>query len=443
MGSETEYTTRLSAALDSRVDTRLVAYYADPNNLWLNNGARLYKDFGGVVEYATPEATSGLEVLLQERTGEAIVGQVADHLVHLDGSDVPVQEHVYKRTGYSDVYPTLAESKDPLGLDEENDIRIMKGNVSTGHHETYQTGIAIGEMEQGSPAARFLNTYLATRIVWTGTGLVGPERFHVSQKAEAINFRGDSLTDHGGKVPYRMKGDGLIEIRTGEGNMSDWAIATKFDMTSLVFRLIEHGDIPHKLTVMEGYETSAMRMTSRNPLSTLPSEYEAMNAIELQARIAEYALWFADKHSAVPPHEIKAARAVKSVCEQLVLYFHDHGDITTVSDRIDWAAKLNKIQSRGFTLGEVTCRNLVAVYHDLAWEDVSQDSSSRRWYRVRHNNLVTPTDINRGKFAAPIGRAATRMRIIDHYDKEVKAVDWDIITLSNDRYVVVDDPYFA
>ena len=107
MGSETEYTTGLSGSLIDRVDERYVSYYNDENELWMKNGARLYVDYGKLVEYATPECTSGQMVLLHERIGQLVVRNVGDIIVSVDGFD-PLTDDLqisskqlpaYKRTG--------------------------------------------------------------------------------------------------------------------------------------------------------------------------------------------------------------------------------------------------------------------------------------------------------------------------------------------------------
>lgn len=428
MGSETEYTTGLSGSLIDRVDERYVSYYNDENELWMKNGARLYVDYGKLVEYATPECTSGQMVLLHERIGQLVVRNVGDIIVSVDGFD-PLTDDLqisskqlptYKRTGYGLV--TMGEGDDTIEKTNE---------LSTGHHETYQTGLNAEDLDANS---NFLYAYLATRIVWSGAGMVTADGYQLSQKADAIDFRdGNDLVAHGHKIPYRYKGAGLIELRTGEGSMSDWAIVQKFDMTSLIFRMIEHGDMPDSDLVMSGFESSAFKAASRNPLAAVPSDAELLDAVDVQRIIAEHALGFAErKEINVPRQEVNAAREVIKACQQIHAYYFDDADLSTISNRIDWAAKLDKLRSRGIDLGKATCSNLVAVAYDLSWEDTARDGMAARWYRSRQKNIFSENDARRNAMVPPSVRARSRVELIDSYESEIRRVEWDTVTLKDD-----------
>ncbi len=433
MGSETEYTTGISQSLLERVDERLVAYYNDKNELWMKNGARLYIDFGKLVEYATPECTSGHQVLLHERVGQLAVRNVGDTII-TTASVNPLTDELetmwrqiptYKRTGYGLV--TIGEGDDEIQKSDE---------ISTGHHETYQTGLDAEDLDINRG---FLEAYLATRIVWSGTGMVTTDGYQLSQKADAIDFQdGNDRVAHGLKIPFIYKGAGLVEIRTGEGNMSDWAIVQKFDMTSLVLRMMEHDDMPNQQLIIRGLETATFRAASRNPVAPVPSNVELLDAVEVQCVIAEHALQFAQRPDIdVPRAEINAAKQVLKACKQIHEYYFDDRDLSTLSDRIDWAAKLDKLRSRGISLGEITCANLVAVAHDLSWEDISYGSASERWYKARQKSVYSESDLRRHAMIPPSERARSRIDLIDSHEHQITRVDWDIVTLKDDsaRYV--------
>ena len=434
MGSETEYTMSISEPLDRRIDPDLVSYYAEPNNLWMANGGRLYVD-GRVVEYAAPVCNSGNELLLHERIGEKIVSGLTDTVEEefdpefADLISEPRLYPAYKRTGYTEIR-----------FDEDDKSSFHRGDLSTGHHETYQTELSREKLGSG-PSSRLINAYLATRIIWTGTGLVSENGYELSQKAKAIDFHGTSSTLHGMKRPTKHKGAGLVEVRTGEGNMSDWAIRVKADMTSLVLRLAEHDVVPWHALIKEDFENAAFRSTSRNPLGPIPNDHKRFDAIDIQLMIAEEALSFGEKYGA-PQHELDAAREVIAACQDVQSYLAGNGDLAIISDRIDWAAKLDKLRSRGILLGEVSCANMVAVAHDLSWEDVSSQGPARRWYRKYQPGSLTNDFVNRRLKHIPEGRAQTLTDIINHYGMDVRAVDWDTVSIPDDRYVSVDAPYF-
>ncbi len=422
MGSETEYTTGMSEMLVDSVRPSLIAHVENEDELWLRNGGRLYIDKGidkaELVEYATPECTNGHQVLLHEKIGQQVVRNLGA-IVEIDTDEQNTEPSyrqlpVYKRTGYG-----MAVSE----IDEKLKI-IQWPNLSMGHHETYQTGLDQSELAFYRP---FLEAYLATRVVWSGTGMVADDGFRLSQKAEAIDFYGDGLITHGKKKAMRNRGRGLIEIRTGEGNMSDWAIRQKFDMTSLIFRLMEHRQVPFNGIIRQGMANAAFRGASRNPLAPLPSDGHRIDAIDVQQRIAEHAAAFAEKHGA-PENELKAAHDIINACDDLNRYFMQDADLSIISDRIDWAAKLDKLRSRGIEVGRATCANLVAVAHDLSWEDVSLSGGANRWYKHRQPSVYDESDLRRNATIPPSARARNRVDLIDSYGDDVRSVSWDVIT---------------
>ena len=431
MGTETEYTTRISESLEDAVDDRYVAHVNRADEVWTKNGGRMYIDFGTVVEYATPECTSGDQVLLHERIGQMVVRGLGDVMPPSgdvkslkdssdNNDDQPKAERhwpVYKRTGYGLVVNHHIRKSFPGKTSEK----------TTGHHETFQTGLDKSESSYFRP---FLEAYLATRIVWTGAGMVGPTQYLLSQKADAINFQGTSHTAHGHKRPMSNKGSGLLEIRTGEGSMSDWVIRNKANMTSLVLRLMEHQHVPFNDIIRPGYTNAAFRSTSHNPLTPLPTNGPRIDAIDLQARIAEHALAFGEKHGA-PKHEIKAAGEVLKACEDLNGYFLGHNDLSVLSDRIDWAAKLAKMRTRGIELGKLTTANLVAIAHDLSWEDTSPHGAAERWYRRRQPATFSEQELRRNASIPPSTLAQQRVDMIKEYGKRITHVDWGCIILDD------------
>lgn len=421
MGSETEFTTRFTSfgtGLPSRVEPRLVAHISpvDFDNLWLKNGGRVYKDYGGLIEYATPECLNARSVALYEKAGESIVATVGDEIE--TGKEPPseamdfVKSPVYKRTGYADVL-----------IDEEPVLTPM----SAGHHENYYFGLTLDDLTSSHVAMQFLRTYLATRIVWSGTGLVKPEGFSISQKADAINFHSSSRTEHGNKAALDYHPGQRLEVRTGEGNMSTWAIIQKFALTSLVLRLIEHGRIPHHVLLDEKSENHSYRLAAAMPQAALPASGGALSALEIQIDIAQAGLDFAEVHDTVPREEVHAAQTVIDTCYDIDAILSGNKDLSAVSDRVDWAGKLDSMREHGIELAQVSSKNLKAVAYDLAWEDVSPYSISNRWYSKRQTTPFTKSDVRRAAATPPPTRAKKRVQAISLRDPDQQIVDWDTI----------------
>ncbi len=438
MGSESEFTTRFTSfgsSLQDRIDPRLVAHSTLRNfdNIWLKNGGRVYRDYGGLIEYATPECLNAHSVALYEKAGEQVVAHVGDEIECGDEpASMPMsfrQAAVYKRTGYADV-----------AIDGKPVLKPM----SAGHHENYYFGMTLDELTSSSMAMRFLHTYLATRIVWSGTGLVGPQGYSISQKADSINFQGSSRTEHGDKVALDYKSGQRLEIRTGEGNMSSWAVVQKFALTSLVLRLIEHGKLPSHVLLDPRTENNAYRLAATKPRAGLPASGGAMSALQIQIDIAQAALDFADTQPTVPREETEAAQAIITTCYDADAVLSGDKDLSAISDRVDWAAKLDKMRSQGISLEEASSKNTKAVAYDLSWEDINPYSTSARWYRKHQKPVFYGSDIHRALATPPPTRAKKRTHAISQRNAEHQIVYWDAIHNTDlHTETPLGDPYDA
>jgi hypothetical protein len=416
MGSETEYTTGTkseseSASFFANIDPSKILTPSSPENnksLWLKNGAHIYQDAGYVHEYASPECMSATELLHYEKAGEEIIQAAATAAL-----TTPF-DRVYKRAGYADVYG-------------KNGAQILE-QMSTGHHENYYFPFT-NLLTRGLLAQQELDSYLSTRAIWSGTGLVGEHGFDISQKASAVNFRGNSSTDDGDKIAYKMHDESArLEIRTGEGNMSEWVIVQKFAMTSLVLRLIEHGRFPPHL-LLPSDPTYAMRSMSRYPAAAILG-LEHISAANHQKMIAEHALDFAEHQPSIPAEEIHATEEIIRACRQIDDYLLRSGDIANISDRIDWAAKYHRMIEKGFTEFDITTENLEAVMHDISWENISVRGISRLWYKRKKGLIIAkPEDIEYASYVPPETRAKERVQAIKNTSKQrrLNYVTWNIV----------------
>lgn len=415
MGSETEYTTqgRISKSITSLTPKKYFQPRGQPvqeSGLWLNNGGRLYVDAGEVLEYATPECATAQDVAGYERAGEIIARETAANL----------NQKTYKRSGY---LPVISENE------------LMMSDMSVGHHENYLSPIETDSVSSDSClfATQALSSYLATRPIWSGAGIVGPKSYGISQKGFDIVFPQEESTS-GNKYAYNNIDDRL-EIRCGEGNMSEWAIVQKFAYTSLVLRLIEHEQFPEGLVIDEG-----SRGATLHRLSSPNSFYDYEFATHHQKALARFALDFAIEQPEIPEEEITAAQEILTACDNVATYLNEPSALELIHDRIDWAAKLSHMHTKGLESKEIHSRNLTAVMHDLKWEDIDERGPSRRWYDVhqppqfdahfRKQALVTP----------PITRARARVEVLQRPNLFPYQVDWNKITL---RYsdIVMQNPY--
>lgn len=418
MGTETEYTLQQALYTLHLFPEELLACSVVNRSLWPVNGGRVYIDHV-VLESATPECRNPYEVATYELAGEEMVRGLAQ--IYATANDA--SPGVYKRTGYS------------LVTSGDEDL-FVPGSV--GHHENYSHGTTKHN------DTRALAAYLATRIIWSGTGLVTPDGLSISQKADSIAFGSENHTKEGQKRPFLFHGDGRLEVRTGEGNMSPWVIVQKLAMTSLVLRLLEHGVFPyeHELSKLSD-EDERMRSISAWPNSRIGGK----TATAVQRSIARAGLALADRYP-VPRIETQAAEEIIRVCDAVDAIFKDQTpsrgvqflDVSPIAGEVDWAAKLMRMKSLGLDPKDITTRNLVAVKHDLEWEDIDPSGPARRWYERRQQPaMIDPRSISDAMTTPPPTRAQARTAVLrSERLSPVTGVDWGEVSTPRGTYTFPD-----
>lgn len=429
IASETEYnaagmTTRAIGCMDSAsidlsdyisADHYLATGRHPSTSVATKNGGELYVDCNSLFEYATPECIDARTLLLHERAGELIVASTVTRLTE----DYKWRDGVYKRTGYTRT---------------EIDSGTVRAADSAGHHENYFFAHPKPNSSKLALAKRALCSYLATRPIWSGAGMITGDGFSISQKADGINFYDSTnLTTHGDKTPLRLHpSESRLEVRTGEGNMSDWAIVQKFAMTSLVLRLIEHRRFPSDL-LLHDFNQSIRTITDNPDATVYNHKEEGISAIDHQRRIAEAAFDFVIDHSdTVPSDEETAVYEILNVCDDLDRTSIQDNDVAAVQNRVDWAAKFAHITSI-LDPSELSVDNILAIYHDLKWEDISHKSPSKKWFRNNGINLVNSKQVANAAITPPVTRARKRVRLVQELleaNIAVQHVNWDSVNIS-------------
>ena len=411
MGSETEYTAQFIFRDDALLRKIIPERYIlddgyTESDVWLTNGGRIYQDYGDLLEYATPECRSAQEVALHEQAGERLVVEMISQLSSmklLKGE----RAAAYKRSGYD------------LVLNRTGNILLEP--MSAGHHENYATYL---DPSTSAFVASALASYLATRPVWSGAGIVTTSGYAVSQKGSAIDFTSSRTVDHGSKTGFIYREDERrLEIRSGEGNMSPWQVVQKFALTSLILRLIENGKLPDKLLVTPSDASSLLHHLSR------PMSADDLRIVSKHQRsFAEEGLRFAEKHPDVPREEIAAAEAVIETTRQIDEFSRNADALSLLSNRLDWAAKRAYMVSRGLKPQEISTANLVAVSYDLRWEDVALGGIARRWYKKAMHTKPDEASIRRALHQPPATRAMARTDAIKTLHDDIHAINWSSVS---------------
>lgn len=451
-GSETEYThsgsdRQLTSGIALVDGIANLPYYLSngrdiANSITMRNGGELYIDMGDLLEYATPECSTPEELVLQERAGEEITLGVAKLLgaAALLPEDEPLL--LFKRTGYSKIY-------------DANDNVILE-KMSTGHHENYTTS-AFKSFVSDSPfdtdsSYQFteLASYLASRPIWAGAGMVSRYDYSLSQKQTMIDFASYSdKTVDGEKSPIRFHSERL-EVRSGDGNISEWAIRMKYALTSLVLRLIEHDAFPSGLVLKN--PTLHSNILAENPAVRVPTmSGEMISGIQHQSRIIDAAYEALSPRNHILPYEERAVEqfdAFKKDFASTSIGAKDVDaeaevdvDVTAIADRVDWATKLYVMQKKGIHYKDIRGLNMHALAADLRYEQVSAHNGGRQLQKKLGQTMLEATAIKDAMTTPPRTRAMRRVQAIGRsiLDGNYKTNDWS--SVSTLRGPVIDLGY--
>lgn len=414
-GSETEYTTdvlsyRGEVIFKSFTESlsRLVDFVNpehaistgrnDNKSATTTYGGELYVDMG-MLEYATGEVRTPEEVVWQERKGEQVTLQTAINLAtsHKEVEDPAPSKAVYKRSGYANVY--------------DRDNRPVMEEASTGNHENYYSISTLGQfnwkdIENGSclpdkgivkhPGVRFMTSYLVLRKLFDGVGMVGEEGFSLSQKPHSFHFSMfDVVLEHGNKPAFWVHDD-RFEVRTGEGNKSDWVIEEKFGLTSLMLRLVEHMQIPTDLLLRD--PNGALEDITYDPFATVVLDNgNEQRGIDVLRDMVHEAAEFAYTNGGVLPYEEKAIYEFDKFYRDLQTVNLQENTIGSLG-YVDWATRFKYFVDLGGSFRHMKTTDLSLVRHDLRWDQVRPNDIARKYLaRLGGTALTVPEPVPRDR----------------------------------------------
>ena len=438
-GSETEYATSndIERSLLTPKPGNMIYDFIDTSHILAHSndlvqdfytvsGGRMYLDVGNI-EYATPEVTTPDDLIVHERAGEVLVDEVAQNVALAQGKSTRLS----KRTGFVGV---------------KHDGEYIMTPFSLGHHENYSSINIFGVAKYFSvPVNRAgdkkietieetqrLNTYLVLRKLFDGVGLVDKFGYSISQKPAAHRFIGrtgagthTNATIHGIKPPFTQKPNDVIEIRTGEGNKSDFAIGMKYGLTSSVLRLIEHDRWPEDLVL--GNHGSTLRNISYEPDgNVILKDGTVIRAIDALKVIIDEAANLASEQPNTPQYEIKALNDFYEFYADFQKVSLVDNEVSAISDRIDWAARFEYLRSRGGLHKTISTNNLDMVKHDLIWDMCGPADRARNYYRkygqpALRTELPVPPRDTRANIRSKLAHAAFK-------EGNLYTINWDIVT---------------
>jgi hypothetical protein len=434
MGSEMEYTMPGMKGMMQSALNRAVVDLQIGDNLSravrtpLRNGGQAYIDYGDMLEIDTPECLGGHELATYEFSGHIVAKAVADRL---EGS---APAFAYKRVGYAH--------------------RHLESD-SAGYHENYLIAAEIGrELQSRTRVRRLMASYVASRHVWAGAGIIGGD-FYMSQKADGIGMvNGTDLTRHSRKPMWNVKYEndaemwGRLELRSTDANMSPMMTALKFDMTSLLLRLIEHGyakSIPVFDDPIRVLRVSSRDLALSKTFRTDESSY--ISAVDYQRNIAWLGMELGDVVK-LSKAELAAAQQVYKLCDVLLRANIKTADYQGLDQSIEWIAKHAKIAGR-VGLNGFHRDNDLAVYTDLRWEELNPAGyGQKHWQKEAQTAGFGERILTKQLITPPATRAAARSRAIFSRKDEGLFVDarWNNVTVRIGNITMGEafrDPYDA
>ena len=389
------------------------------SDLVLSNGARFYNDHAHP-EYSTPECTTLLEIVAQDKAGERILAECA------------------RRRNEK--------------LEGGQKVRLYKNNTdfvghSYGCHDNYL-------MRRDVPWDKIVSgilPFLITRQIFAGAGKIGiegestptqPGVYQISQRADffsvvvsidtmnrrpLINTRDEPHVD-----PSRYR---RFHVILGDANMSEWATAIKIGTTALVLDLIERNEAPQ---IEIAQPIDANKLISRDQTFDWIIELKdgrKISAIDVQ-RIYLRAAARMDSDE----NQKWILREWENVLNDL------ERDVMKTRDRVDWAAKkflLNTMQEEEkLSWSDPWLQSIDLEYHNvdldegLYYELVRQGSIRR---------MVSEEEIKLAIFNPPeTTRAFFRGRSVARFNDGIVSIQWDEIVFVNDsqsRRVVLPEAF--
>ncbi len=384
-------------------------------NTVLTNGARYYVDHAHP-EYSTPECATVLELVTQDKAGEAVLARsmAAAQRLLAPGETIVV----YKNNSDG------------------------KGN-SYGCHENYLVDRSV----PFARIARDLTTHLVTRQIYTGAGKVGCEQpgrraadFEISQRADffeeeiglettlrrpIINTRDEP---HANAQRYRR-----LHVITGDANLAEVATFLKVGVTAIILLLIEEDALAGAELVL-ARPVQAMHAVSHDLSLRAPLELASgsqMTAIDLQWQMLDLARKYNEVHGLEPLGAEGIGSLVlerwESVLEGL------ESNASTLQHTLDWVAKLELIDAY---CARHRCdfddHRVQAL--DLQYHDVRPERSLYR--RLNLERLVDDAAIGRAVTDPPTStRAYFRGECLKRYAGSIVAANWDSVVFD-----LGDDP---
>lgn len=416
---------------------------------FLINGGRLYVDaVGDHEEYATPECSSIFDLVAYDKAGHLILQQILEE-------------------------QGLAEA-----VSFHNNSIDHYGGHTFGCHENYLVQL---DKNFYLEALSYLLPFLVTRQIFAGVGRVGGHRlnptdfrrnimtlsdyevdylwvrnFYAVEEDATVNYQLSQRADHilraiSSQVRfnraiinprwdsyYDFESFHRLHILFGEANMSEYAMALKVGTTVLVLDLLEIRAIPEEVRLADPVET--LKSISRDPTwrwLARRADGKTIRAVDLQRLYLSCAQRLFSGRDFQTDWVLQEWERVLDALER---------DPRTLSDRLDWVAKLEMLETYMAEEG-VSWRADVLKSLDLEYHNVNRKDGL--FYALEEmgavQRLTTDEQIVRATQEPPSDtRASARGRVVrELIQKNLRkyAVDWDGVFITRDLHLPLRNPF--
>ena len=408
---------------------RKVVSWGRSSNVFLQNGSRLYLDVGSHPEYATPECDDVLDLVVHDKAGERIVGDlVADAQERLEQEGLTGTIYVFKNN--TDSAGNSYGCHENFLLDRTGDFQDVSDTLLP-FLVSRQLICGAGKVVTTSRGARYAVSQRAEHI-WEGVSSA------TTRSRPIINTRDEP---HADAEKYRR-----LHVIVGDSNMSETTTMLKVGSADLVLQMIESGVVMRDLTLenpIRSIREMSYDITGRRTVRL--ANGRELSALDLQRTYVEAAHDFADREG-LRDHPVHGrvldlwARTVQAV---------ETGDLASVQTEIDWVIKRRLLQRyadrHGLELDDPRISQLDLAYHDIDPRRSLFSAAERSGLAARTTDdetietaKTTPPQTTRAKLRGDFVRAAQELR-------RDFTVDWVHLKLNDQaqRTVLCKNPFAA
>ncbi|MDA2922436.1 proteasome accessory factor PafA2 family protein [Patescibacteria group bacterium AH-259-L07] len=392
-GIESEYRFVAHPPMNPLFIRQCIGNAPDTHNCFMLNGGRLYID-EDMVEFATPECTSVIELIKYENAGNQIVFD--------------------KLKGYAEV------------------LKSSQGWIrgSNGCHENYLIERRLLNKPKNpnssepdptvlQPLAKRLTAFFVSKPLLCGAGAIRkrkdePAKYHISQRAISIRkvlgvkSKKDRPLIHFREESHTTDQYFRFHIISGDNNMSEISRFLKVSTTGFLLRMVEAGwlnNAPQLATPIAALQTISADPTCKALVRL--TNGQQVTGINLQEMYLHNALKFAENVS-LSNEEKLGLKIWADTTDKL------KRDPRECDQELDWRIKQSAVEEQqeqtGLPLDHEDVDGIAYLYHQL-------NPEKSIYFRLRKNGhvkqLVTDDEVNAIKHVAPSdNRVHLRAKVI-------------------------------